>query len=171
MGAVFKAGSVAVIMLGLAGPGHTLPTDSAAGDMDFVRIDLDRRADDPVFVATRCRDFVLAVRTAAAIESSNPVTGRKPERDDALDWANAVDLRLSFPDARPQQDSDDVQNYLDRFDFATREQAYLSAPLYLHDKATCTPLFRGFNDGAADIAPDAGATQPDPVTDPPRTAE
>ncbi len=122
------------------------PRQEAPEAPAFVPIRHDRRADDPVFVQSRCRDLARALRMRYGIEVSNPLTGRDVARGRPLEWALSVDMDASFPEAPPlgPDVADAIADYMNAFGPLTDRQTFLELPLYLLDKETCMPLLRPY---------------------------
>ncbi|RLL62688.1 hypothetical protein [Paenirhodobacter hankyongi] len=109
----------------------------------LIPLDADPQAADPVYLQSRCRDFVTVVQALKMIAESNPVTGRNAAAGAAFEWATRVDGEASFPLAVPRGEDDGFgQIYLDAFSPIDARTPEPKAAIYARDKATCAPLLK-----------------------------
>ena len=109
----------------------------------LIPLDVDPQAADPVYLQSRCRDFVTVVQTLKMIAESNPVTGRNAAAGTVFDWATPVDEEASFPLAVPRGEDDGFgQIYLDAFGPFDARAPEPKQAIYARDKATCAPLLK-----------------------------
>lgn len=108
----------------------------------LIPLDSEAQAADPVYLQSRCRDFVTVVQALKMIAESNPVTGRNVAAGAVFDWVTRVDEEASFPLAVPRGEDGFDQAYFDAFNPIDARAPEPKAAIYARDKATCAPLLK-----------------------------
>jgi hypothetical protein len=120
---------------------------SSAALAQMPTIEKSGKAGDPAYVAWRCSDFSLAIKSAylrqrAELKGAQPEVWKHPH-----EWAWDKVLRTRIQDAINQyphrNGKDFVVEYLTAFRTVQSPVPFSTLPLYQSDKATCLSQFGG----------------------------
>lgn len=99
---------------------------------------------DPAYVAWRCSDFTLAIRSSALRQRAALSSARPEIWKDPYVWVHDKSLQKRIQQAielHPTNENDFVVDYLEAFQAVELPTPFSELELYKSDKATCLSRF------------------------------